>query len=337
MTITTDQRRVPSEPDPEGLEIARTCAGTVIEAELELAKALARVHRRNAIAEEGCASIQEFGRRCNLTGERTLLLLRAARGMEIDPRIEPGVREGALTMYAAGLIGRLLFRIGGQDPDHDWFAVARGVGARSLTDAVRHRLAEIDQAPKTLTTVTVHVEEEVASRFGQARVLLSRKAGRVLTKEEAFEQTVEHVLDALDPDRSLLGTGTPRIDVEHEETPGRYIPNWVKREHRKLFGGTCCIPGCTNAMFTQEAHRKPYARGGRRGPRDVHPMCTLHHTLYDAGLLRVVDITEEGRPVFETVSGVVLHPDRPVSERPRAPPEPRADSDPSSDGDTTEI
>lgn len=320
MVIRTDQRSVDATPDPEGLEMARQDARRLVKLEVELGKTLARLQERDAYALEGCASLQEFGRRCNLTGERTLTLFRAAAGMRIDPRIEPAVLAGAITVDAAGVIGRVLFRVGDLDPDHDWFEMAKGLAIRKLAAAASRRMAELEQRRISLCTLTLHVPEETVDKFQRTRVLLSRKAGEVLTREDAFDAALDYVLEGLAPEHDARGTGTPRVDVENEAVPGRSVPSWVTRIHRELFGDQCCMPGCDHEVFVQKSHREPYATGGRRGPHDILPLCTKHHTLYDAGLLRVVDVTPEGRPVFETVGGQVLHPDRPVGERERPPP-----------------
>lgn len=321
MVIRTDHRQVDWTPDPEGLDRVRGGAMRLVELELELGKDLARVQAKNAYAREGCASLEEFGRRCNLTGQRTLMLFRAAAGMQIDPRIEPAVRQGAISMDAAGVIGRVLFRLGDLDPDHDWYEMARGLRLTRLAGAASRRMAELDQAQVALCTVTFHVPEETVEKFGRARTLLSRRAGEVLTREEAFDLAMDHVLDGLAPERSARGTGTPRVDVDREAVPGRHVPAWVSRINLELFRDQCCVPGCEHKIFLQKAHRQPFAAGGRRGPQNIVPLCTRHHTLHDAGLLRVIEVTTDGRPVFETVGGEVLHPDRPVGERERPPPD----------------
>ena len=90
----------------------------------------------------------------------------------------------------------------------------------------------------------------------------------------------------------------------------RTVPAEVQRQLRAKFGEGCCVPGCSNTIFVQKGHIEPKAEGGSQEIENQVPVCTLHHTLFDAGTLWIRAWTEEGLPIFETETGDVLDPTR---------------------------
>jgi len=316
MAITTDQRRIDSTPDPEGLDLVRADAKALIELEFRLAKHLFRVWEKTAYADEGCASIEEFGRRCNLTRRRTLLLLNFAQALAIKPELEAQVRQGGATVEAIGSVGRVLRLLGADDPDNDWGDLARKLSLPALIDATRRRVAEIEQRAKPLSSRTYYLDDATRDKVDRARVIASRRMKKTQTPEETLGHMADHYLDAFDPRRSAEGTGTRRVPEGGSSETSRYVPREVIRNLRDLYGDRCCVPGCTHEIFLQHAHKDPKRDGGDQEVDDQFPFCTMHHTEYDAYVLQFVGLTDEGRAIFRTPSGQILHPDRPVSEDP---------------------
>jgi len=316
MAITTDQRQIDSTPDPEGLDLVREDAKALIDIEFRLARHLYRVWVKTAYAPEGCASIEEFGRRCNLTSRRTRMLLSFGHALVLKPEFEAQVRQGGATVDAIGAVGRVLRRLGADDPEHDWADLARKLSISALVDATRRRVAEIEQQTKTLSSRTYYLDDATRDKVDRAQVIASRRMKKTQTPEETLGHMADHYLDAFDPHRSAEGTGTRRVPEGGSSETSRYVPREVVRHLRDLYGDRCCVPGCTHDVFLQHAHKDPKRDGGDQEIDDQFPFCTMHHTEYDAGILQFVGLTDEGRAIFQTPSGKILHPDRPVSEDP---------------------
>jgi len=75
----------------------------------------------------------------------------------------------------------------------------------------------------------------------------------------------------------------------------------------------CEFGGCPEP-YAQHCHLKPHAEGSGREARDLVHGCKIHHKLYDAGLIRFLAWTEDGRPLFyDDEGGDFLRP-KPLPE-----------------------
>ena len=124
--------------------------------------------------------------------------------------------------YADAVLGDLL-RQGLEAERESWIDQAELQSPWALLRAVRRRRAEIRCGEEVLD-VTVHVPESVADGFERARVIASRKAGRVLDRSQTFEAVVDHYLDSFDPLRKE--DGTRRVGPDLTRQGGLHTNDW---------------------------------------------------------------------------------------------------------------
>ncbi len=313
MRIETDRRSIEYEPDDEGIGLVRDGCRTLIDQEIQLARHVTRIWRSSAWVEERCASLEEFGRRCNLTSRRTRLYNQLGNALDVMPRLEEDIRGGTMTVEHAAWIGRLTIFLGKEDPENDWVKKASELTVEQFERAIRMREAELRQRDPMLTEMRFFVSSEVRTRVDRSRVVASRKRHEPLSAEDGLDEVVTDYLERYDPFKSSLGTGTRRVPPGGSSPYSRYTAVEVKLLLWHIHGDICCVPGCTHRVFIDRAHVKPKSEGGDQEADNLLPLCKLHHTLYDDKKIILVGLTDQGRAIFETDKGALLHPDVPVA------------------------
>ena len=122
----------------------------------------------------------------------------------------------------------------------------------------------------------------------------------------------------------------------------RYRPTPAMREHLRLRGAQCAVPGCVRAVtwasetdhIEEFDHRFP-AEGGRTEIENLHHLCPAHHAMKTAGRIdpvrrpggiEVVESAASGQAAYEVDSGDEPPPGPPRQDTPR-----RADAPPRRD------
>lgn len=288
MTTQGDKRRITGHLEDGTEARLRTCASRLRDLQIAAAKDLEHVESSNHYALVGCGSLMEFGVRLGFGAYETRQYANLGKSLAARPELEALVRSGEVPLTAAAVIGQILGSPDLLRPGDAWVEYARTEPIKALRKRVRQRVEEHAQGigpggrVRTLE-VSVFVQEGVKESFERARLIASRRAKRALTDGQTLREVVDCYLDAHDPERKV--PGTRRLGPTGDIPYSRYIPISVRREIFQRAGGCCEAPGCQNRMFLQFAHRTPHRHGSGREVGDLLLLCSIHHTLYDAGQL----------------------------------------------------
>jgi hypothetical protein len=251
---------------------------------------------------EGCASFGEYGERHGVSASEAWRLLALGWALEKWPDLEQKLLDGRVPEEAAARMGRLAKDPRLLHPGDDWLAWAEGEPERAFRRRVDQRIEEVRRQGAPTVEKTFYVSRKGADDFERARVLASRKAGRVLTEGEALEAVSDHYLGDFDPLRRKAGK---RRMADTATLPNRRdLPAAVALALAKQNGDVCAVPFCGNRIFLENSHRKAHAEGGSREVENLDRLCGDHHDLYHRGELRIEGTTD--RPVFLTADGKPL-------------------------------
>jgi hypothetical protein len=312
--ITTDHRRIDVDPDLGAHESAVSHARSFVEAQLLLARDLLRIDATRTYTEIGCASIEEYGVRIGVSATDARRLVDLGRSLDVAPpstvnansvppaNVEEAVRQGLLSAQKASLAGRLLGDPRLLRPDENAVDLVAKSSVRRILDLIRERREECALG-RPVTPITLAVTHEAKEDFARARAVASVQSGRMLTDGETFGVVVEHYLDQEDPLRR--GEAPRRLADTCKIPESRTVPAAVERAVRLRADERCEVPACPNRTFLQFAHAEPHRDGGSREADNIVRLCTRHHLLFDAGVIRLAG-WDGGRPSFRDRSGRVL-------------------------------
>jgi hypothetical protein len=283
------------------------------ENQIAMARVLAELDAIDGWCLLGCVSVGEYAERIGLSAEEGRTLAGFGRGIAASPLLEQQVRDGKITVVAAGLIGDVLADASMLRPEDDWIGWAQSETTKSIRRRVQRRREDVRAGDTPTVPIFVYVKPTARDDFERARVVASRKAERALSPGETFETIVDHYLDCFDEDR--IGPGKRR--VPHTSlVEGRYVPMATKREVFERQKGQCAVPLCDNTIFLQLAHLVPHASGGHREADNLLLLCTMHHFLFDHGDIRLEGTASSPRFFDKEGRGLTRRFDPP----PRAPP-----------------
>jgi hypothetical protein len=229
---------------------------------------------------------------------------------EIEPHAAPvaavtvadAVLAGALSVERAVAAGQFLRKPDLLRDGEDPVALAMSGSMRQVRWTIRSREEEIAQR-EAVVMLPLAVTVRTRDSFRRAKSLASERAGTMLTEGQTFALVVNRWLDQYDPMRR--GEGTRRVP-DTAGLPGqRYVPKSVRRAVLRRSGGQCEVPGCTRRTFLQLAHDESHASGGSREEENLWNACVVHHTQFDAGLIRICG-WQDGHPRFCGVEGQLL-------------------------------
>ena len=183
------------------------------------------------------------------------------------------------------LLSHAAFQQSGETLGEHWIRMAcensPGVVRRAVTRRIEELAAALEHKtpPDALVTLMVDVPMETIEDFRRARILASRKAGRVLTEG----QTVSHVLEDYRTrhDPLLQQAGVRRVGPTALRLHDRYIPVEVRLEIVRRSHDSC--ERCRGTGFLTFAHLTPHRLGSAREAKDFIRLCPLCHTMYDGG------------------------------------------------------
>ncbi len=333
-----------SEPTPDRVSRAlalgerfRIAAARRREVDVEMAKILAELAGLGSWHVVGCASPGQFGERCAISARDARMLLDFGNAMVAAPEIEMQVREGRITVEAAGCVGEVLATPALMRSDDDWVHWARTESTKGLRGRVQKRKEEARLGGDPAFPLTVYVPQRARDDFAKARAVASRRAGHMVTPGETFEVVTRHYLDTFDEERASPGTrrAAPTTFVK-----GRYVPRAVRREVYRRQQGRCAVPFCGSSIFVEMAHLVAHRFGGDREAGNLLLLCSAHHRDFDDGWLTVTGAASDPRFLdrsgndlalrFERgrvgpprgAAGVGSDWQRPEDARPEAPDEP---------------
>jgi hypothetical protein len=309
MGIVTDRRRIEAEDAPEAKARAAALIAKTREVELALAHVLAEIDDKRAYTFDGCASIGEWARSKGYDPVRAAELATLGRAMRTTPALEPKVRSGEVTTPAATTVAKILVQPALVKPDEDLLAKAAAEPLRDLQREVKKRVEGARQGAE-VTPLTVLVSEATRAEFRLARDIASQQAKKELSESQAFARITRHFVDSFDDTRKV--PRARRMKPTEEEPFRRGVAAQTKRTLVVRSGRRCEVPGCAR-VATERAHVRPHEHGSGREARDLWNACHPHHVLYDAGVLRIVGWTSEGKPRFALRDG------RPKRARPGTP------------------
>ena len=291
--IDDDARRL-----GEVLPAFRAAVADRRDAELRCAHLLARLGDGRLWESLGCANVGEFGERFGIAAVEARALLDLGRALRLHPDLEREIRCGDVTVAAAACVSEVLTQPAMVRPDDDWRGWARSDSLRTLRRRVRERREQVRIGNEPACAVTVFVRSDARDDFARAREIASSRAGRTLTHGETFETVVDHFLDSFDFARVMPGT---RRAADTRSYRSRYVPMAVRREIFARQGFRCAVPFCDHSMFLEKSHLVAHASGGHREADNLILLCSVHHTFFDCGLIRM-----EGtacKPVFRDREG----------------------------------
>jgi hypothetical protein len=247
----------------------------LLAAELALARRLSRWVSEGRVFNALAGSLSEFGQRLGLGPVQTRCLVSLGCLVQDHPDLESLFLEGSLNLESADLLWQILDLEGGVRDGEDWVAWAVDLPTADLRKRVEMRLAEIALGGP-VRRVGLLVTAEVAGRFRRARTLASRRAGRPLSRAEAFGEIVTDYLVRHDP----LWKREPRR--RRVTLASDSIPAAEKRAVRRRFGDRCAVDGCTNEAHLELAHVRARALGGANTEANLLLLCSRHHRMFDA-------------------------------------------------------
>src|SRR5688572_23234286 len=96
-------------PDLQEAALAWQAARVEIrKVQLRLGRWFDELDRSRGFRDMACASIGEFGESQGYSANETRIMMRAARATALDPRVEPYLLDGRLSMEAAALLMKAL-------------------------------------------------------------------------------------------------------------------------------------------------------------------------------------------------------------------------------------
>jgi hypothetical protein len=315
--IKTDKRSIQWEPQPDLAARVLAERDPLTERLLFLARSFAQLESTAHFVGDGCTSIVEWAARRGFDPSQVAVLTKVGRVLLQFPLFEGEIRSGLATFERVAIASPVLLRPGKAEEVSDWIEPIRGLHPARLRARVKRALAEDALGKTGLTEVSVVVKDEVRERFDRCRELGSRLQGKSLTQGETFGCVVDFFLEAHDP--QCVTPGTRRVPSTAQRLFDRYVPAEVEREIRQIAGDRCEVPFCVHHTFLALCHRTPHADGSPREVADLFLGCTAHHTLYDAGRLRMTGRDASGRAVFVDEHGREIGPPRPAGEDGPAP------------------
>ncbi|MBL9086699.1 MAG: HNH endonuclease [Planctomycetia bacterium] len=291
--ITDDARRL-----GDLLPAFRAAVADRRDAELRLAHLLARLGDGKLWEAIGCANVGEFGERHGIAAVEARALLDLGRALRVHPDLEAEIRSGDVTVAAASCVSEVLTQPAMIRPDDDWRGWARDDSLRTLRRRVRERREQVRIGDEPACAVTVFVRSEARDDFERAREIASSREGRTLTPGETFETVVDHYLETFDFARVMPGA---RRAADTRTYHNRYVPMAVRREIFARQGFRCAVPFCDHSIFLEKAHLVAHASGGHREADNLILLCTVHHTFFDGGIIRMEGTAS--KPVFRDREG----------------------------------
>lgn len=285
-SVRTDKRSIPAVLDEAAERRVADRVAALRELQLEVARDLASLDACAHFVYRGCASIAEFGVRLGLGAAEARTLTDLGKALKAAPHLEALIRSGDVPYESAAAIGRILGSPDLVRPGDDWVRHARFDSQKDLRKRIKVRLEEHAQRTSGVVPMMVLVREEVREDFDRARVVASRKAGKALTEGQVFRRLVDTYLDLHDPLRRE--SATRRVGPTILRPHSRYVPREVERAVRLRAGDECEFAGCRHRIFLQMAHCRDHAGGSGREADDLILLCTVHHTLFDAGITRLI-------------------------------------------------
>jgi hypothetical protein len=284
--IKTDGRSMEARREPDAQAFVSESAGPYLDFKIRIAREMARIDASAAFVFEGASSIEDYALRAGYSETDARLLPPLGRALMACPELEGKLREGRLSADAAALIERVLCTPGMVREGDDWIGLAETLPLYDLRRRVVAREEEFRQGKKVVE-FSAYVTEDDREKLERARVIASRRAKRPLSLGETIGVVVDHYLVRFDSARKKARAR--RVGPTDERPQDRYVPAEVRNAIRERSGDRCEIPGCPNRIFKQLAHRVPHRNGGAREVECLLDLCTQHHALLDAGLIRMVE------------------------------------------------
>ena len=311
MSIRVDQRTLHFERDDEALQEARDGRAAWLDQQLELARLFRRIDAKAAFVPAGCSSVASFASHIGYEGRLARELSQLGYALEAEADLEQLLRDNEIGFAAACAIGRIHRDPELLDPDDEWIQWARFERLADLNRRIDRRVETVRQGRRADIHFSAHVTSRVAANVSRCRTIASRKAGRMLTNGQLLDLFATGYLlqhDALEQDVRTWGKGSGLRRLPPTETrPGdRTIPAEVTRALEERSGGVCEFGSCAHPA-REICHLRPHAEGSGREVQDLAQGCHLHHTAYDAGLIRFLgwtsaeDAEGAGLPAFLVV------------------------------------
>lgn len=281
MTIEVDKRSIQATRDPAAdARIGRNLAA-LRNAQIDLARDLARIDASAHFVYSGCASVVEYAVSLGFGASEARVLTNLGKTLEASPDAEARIRSGEITVEAAAAIGRIFACPAVLREGDDWLEAAATEPLRALRRRIKQRFELHAEGDLGIEQLNMFVATRSKDDFARAREVASEKAGKRLTEGQTFTRVVDFYLEKNDP---LRQSGRARRVGDTNGIPqSRYIPAEVKRTVLARAGGTCEVDGCEHKLGLEFAHRTPHRDGSGREADDIGALCRRHHVLYDAG------------------------------------------------------
>jgi hypothetical protein len=294
-------------------------ARVVREAEIVLAKSLLEMRTKRSYIEQGCSCVEHFVARLGYEPHEARRLLRLAESMAASPLVEERIQERALSVPKAVEMAPVLTEPTLFAEKDEWLERSKDESYSSIRRRARHRIAEV-RGGRAMVAVTVHADDDALDAFERARVIASRKAGKILSRDQTFELVVLYYVEKNDP--LLVKDGKRRVGPTDEIPDSRYIPISVQRDVRRRSGDTCEFPACCLGGLTDFAHRRSHNKGGSREARNVLQLCKEHHFQQELGI--VVPVGAAANLLWFQPDGLIVTKTHPGGYMPRTDRERRA-------------
>lgn len=304
--VSPDRRRLEWTSDPEACTWIRENRAAWLDREFEFARCLAAIDLKRAFVDEGASSTEHLGEEAGYDHQRVRELTQLGRGILEEPGLEQRVREKRIPFRAGIVVGRILGWPERMEPGDDWLSLAEEVGLRELQGRVRARIEEVAQRRK-LHAVTAHLTEETLEKVDHCRMLAEKQRNGI---PQTFGQTIDFMADETirGRDPRWKPKGTRRLPPTQTLPWSRTVPADVTRELWERSGGLCEFGSCRRAG-RDRCHLEPHAEGSGRETDDQVLGCRVHHKEFDAGLLKFLEWTGDGRPEFLVrATGELLDP-----------------------------
>lgn len=276
--------------------------------------------------ELGFASVGQLAESLSLSAAEGLRLFAVGRALAAWPAVESMLITGRLNLDKAAALAHLLDVPGSILPGEDWLEMAQRETTVRFQRRVNRRIEETLRG-EPVERMAFWVTQDCKDGFRRARTLASRAAERRLTRGETLHLLVDRFLDAVDP---LRIQARARRTGSTEGTPGRHIPEEVRRFVRRRAEDVCEFPLCPYDLWLDFAHIVPHREGGSREADNLLLLCTRHHRWVDSGM---VGMERRGDKVAFTLrNGAVLPGPELLPPRLGPPPVPV----PASDDDPTD-
>jgi hypothetical protein len=270
-------------PDPAESRFAGQCS-LLLRVQVRLARLLERDVRFGVPYADIRGSLAEWGRVHGLGPAQARTLLQAGSLLRRRPDLEPLLLSGRIHFENAALLEDLLATDGAAGPGEDWVAWAEEELCADFRKRVDRRLAEV-AAGSPVRHFGTFVPAATLEKFRRARVIESRKAGRVLTRGETLDRVLDAYLRREDPLRRVRTPTLAPPPARKGRNGSANIPEAEKRSVRVRFGDRCAVEGCSNEAFLHFAHVTPRALGGANEAWNLLLLCSRHHRMFDSGRL----------------------------------------------------